>query len=725
MGILGCCKKKPKQQVNPSLPPPNGASPLKAHRSTTINPVGQPYLKAPLDEGFAGSPEHWKMQGSIRAEPGEFKFPKHSPESPKLIGSGNNRPSAPQILGSKSKVAPKMILRPQEDLAEDKTLARKFHQGSEQMLQTNNTIGNSPKRGDLHLSPKRFRTTLAHRMSNGGKNYVIVVGEHPGEDGLAIRRKSSPAKEVNQILKLRETSPPEDTGSENVEPEVKEYKFPSTIAANDGMQKPIKVPVETEMLQRQLKMSRLRTPARSGTTPIVLENHELIVSSRGTLGNKSKFTPSESSKNDKGLAPTIPEIRRNLDSKDLHDGQPGLNLPKSMTSFHLNEGSAINTSMQRYSNSQNRGSQTLRESFDKLSNDDSLYMSRMMLSPPANNTRNIKGEFGLRGAGSGSDSNHAASEGKELDFSPGLPKRAVNNLNHPSNKTLNLPGNPEHYQISLLDPGNSQRGEHSDGLALRQARSASPKAHVGRITGYRTLPYQKLLSQIMSKDRLGGFGDRNEVMDISEGTQNNINKTTNVSKAEGDNSPMVGHGSGSGLEHSHPFDKNTSVEKRSAKKDTLLTANHTLGMPPHKQNTGSSKSFVFDEDQMLHRHDYSVLDFSIAGMSAMPRDRRKMKLKDSKSRFNRTLMSQSVLGGPDGEEEVRQNKDLNTTYIQHTETVNPKKMRDYGCVASGTRTKINQYILLTQIGKGGWGEVFLSVDTNSKHKYVADSNRRR
>lgn len=711
MGVLGCCKKKPKQPVNPPQPVSNSMSPSKVHRSTTITPAGHLYLKAPLDQGFTDSPEYRKVQGSIHVDNGEFKFPKNLPESPKLVGSGMMKSGGSQIL-AKNKVAPKMILRATEEVADDRSPIRKFHQASEQILPTNNTLGNSPKRNENHLSPKRFRTTLAHRMSNGGKNYVIVVGEHPGEDGLAIRRKSSPAKEVNKIMKLRDVSPPLDTGSENVDSEIKEYKFPSTIVTNEGPEKPRKVAVETDILQKQLKMSRLRTPARSGTTPLVLGNHEIGVGSTGTLGKKSRLAPSESSKNDKGLVPSIQDPRKIQDAKEPSSGQQGLDLPKSLTSFHINEGSGVNTSMMRYSNSQNRESQTLRESFDKLSNDDSLYMSRMMLSPPVNQTRNIRRDFGLK-AGSGSDSNHAASDGKELDFSPGLKQ-----INHNSNKTLNLPENRDGYQKSLLDPGNSQRGELSDGLGLRQARSASPKAHVGRITGYRTLPYQKLLSQIMLKDRAPGFGFQTDAMDVSEATQHMMNKTTNVSKAEGENSPMVGYGSGSGQENSHPFDKNTSRDNRSPKKNTLLGGNHTLGMPPLKQNTGSSKSFVFDEDHMLHRHDYSVLDFSIAGMSGVHRDRRKMKLKDSKSRFNRTLMSQSVLGGQDGEEEVRQNKDLNTTYIQHTETVNPKKMRDYGCVASGTRTKINQYILLTQIGKGGWGEVFLSVDTNTKHKYV-------
>jgi hypothetical protein len=172
------------------------------------------------------------------------------------------------------------------------------------------------------------------------------------------------------------------------------------------------------------------------------------------------------------------------------------------------------------------------------------------------------------------------------------------------------------------------------------------------------------------------------------------------------------------------FNKNTWIDKQSMKIEPTIAAN-TLIMPTNNPNTGSSKSFVFDEDHLLQKHDYSVLDFSIAGISAKHRDRRRLKLTgNGKTRFNRTLMSQSVIGAPakdekeDPEEEVRQNKDLNTTYIQLAETVNPKKMRDYGCVASGTRTKINQYILLTQIGKGGWGEVFLSVDTNTKQKYV-------
>jgi hypothetical protein len=68
---------------------------------------------------------------------------------------------------------------------------------------------------------------------------------------------------------------------------------------------------------------------------------------------------------------------------------------------------------------------------------------------------------------------------------------------------------------------------------------------------------------------------------------------------------------------------------------------------------------------------------------------------------------------------ARQNKDLNTTYVYKSEIIKGrKKSRDLGLGISGSVTQINQYIMITNIGKGGWGEVYLAIDTNTQTKYV-------
>lgn len=711
MGLFGCCKKKPKQQVFPPPARPQvSLSPSKGQPSVSHLHEQQSYLQAPLDEGFAGSPDHWKAKETLRVQPTEFKFPGNLPQSPKLVNSANLKSN--QILGNKSKVVPKMILRP-EKAEDEQTQTRKFHETKDNPLPIHilNTGPTGIKRADHHItSPKRFRTTLAHRTSNGGKDYVIVVGEH-GEDGLAVRRKSSPAKEVNKVLQLNQELP---FGEEHIPSKKFHLELKQDSELSGKVHEPArerKVSTESDLLQKQLKRSR-----QSGS---LLHKHNPKSEVRKRSLKMSSLTPSYdiNLEREKSLESNV-QGERDPTSKEALEIRKELPIPKTTSTLQMLEGSAQVSSMQKYSNSQNRSSQTFRESFD---NDDSLYMSRMMLSPPVNHTRQVAREQALkRDHNSGSNE---ASDGKEIEFSPGLKRSQLHYFGQaeqqPSNKTLRLPDLTSRNKGGLLNPAEYERNEQSEVLPMRQARSASPKAHVGRITGYRTLPYKKLLSEIMMNQRPSTFKDSPDLMDASEATNNYVNKTTNISK--GDTHPMIRQGSGSAQEQSNLIDKNTSLDKRSLRQDTHLTAGHTLGMPLQPTN-GSSKSFVFDEDQMLHKHDYSVLDFSIAGMSGVKRDRRKLGIKaDSKSRFNRTQMSQSVLGGhskDDGEEEVRQNKDLNTTYIQHTETVNPKKMRDYGCVASGTRTKINQYILLTPIGQGGWGEVFLSVDTNTKHKYV-------
>ena len=69
--------------------------------------------------------------------------------------------------------------------------------------------------------------------------------------------------------------------------------------------------------------------------------------------------------------------------------------------------------------------------------------------------------------------------------------------------------------------------------------------------------------------------------------------------------------------------------------------------------------------------------------------------------------------------EVRENKDLNTTYIRENKMIGPKGApKDLGFSVNGKRMKINEYILVKMIGQGGWGEVFMGVHELSKIRYV-------
>ena len=73
------------------------------------------------------------------------------------------------------------------------------------------------------------------------------------------------------------------------------------------------------------------------------------------------------------------------------------------------------------------------------------------------------------------------------------------------------------------------------------------------------------------------------------------------------------------------------------------------------------------------------------------------------------------------DEEIRQNKDLNTTYIRETKVLGAKKSSNaVGYMVKSKTTQINHYVLLSTIGKGAWGEVFLGIDieTPEKLKYV-------
>lgn len=64
------------------------------------------------------------------------------------------------------------------------------------------------------------------------------------------------------------------------------------------------------------------------------------------------------------------------------------------------------------------------------------------------------------------------------------------------------------------------------------------------------------------------------------------------------------------------------------------------------------------------------------------------------------------------------NKDLNTVYVKSSEINARRSSQIVGFVVTGKRTKINQYVLVSSIGKGGWGEVFMAIDVITKVKYA-------
>ena len=74
------------------------------------------------------------------------------------------------------------------------------------------------------------------------------------------------------------------------------------------------------------------------------------------------------------------------------------------------------------------------------------------------------------------------------------------------------------------------------------------------------------------------------------------------------------------------------------------------------------------------------------------------------------------------------NVDLNTTYIrsiQHLTPIKLKGLKDLGVHIEGKRTQINDYVLLKNIGSGGWSEeVYLAFHVNTKQKYVDSCDSR-
>lgn len=168
-----------------------------------------------------------------------------------------------------------------------------------------------------------------------------------------------------------------------------------------------------------------------------------------------------------------------------------------------------------------------------------------------------------------------------------------------------------------------------------------------------------------------------------------------------------------------------SPRKNEDSKNYLSTLfNQTTGL----QNNVSVLVCEQDDINKLDKNNFSIMDFSINQSTGQPtrsrsvRSQTRIESRQPIRRQTRRLGSRVPCQGLSQDRdniEIRENKDLNTTYIRSTGMIAPKHAeRDLGMKMSGMRTKINQYVIVKSLGKGAWGEVYLVVDIDTKIKYV-------
>lgn len=174
------------------------------------------------------------------------------------------------------------------------------------------------------------------------------------------------------------------------------------------------------------------------------------------------------------------------------------------------------------------------------------------------------------------------------------------------------------------------------------------------------------------------------------------------------------------------------------KKDNMKLFADTSSLGVHRSNGGSQKSIlvVTDNDNFdqFSRNDFSTIDITMnldkSQLPPLPTKRRQDRgsslglknlnsnLKQSRKATSTSKVDQntSIMREDD---DMRQNKDLNTTYVYKTEVMGPKKTsRDHGISVTGKVTQINQYIMVSVIGRGGWGEVYLAFHSTTREKFV-------
>lgn len=142
---------------------------------------------------------------------------------------------------------------------------------------------------------------------------------------------------------------------------------------------------------------------------------------------------------------------------------------------------------------------------------------------------------------------------------------------------------------------------------------------------------------------------------------------------------------------------------------------------PSRSNSGSvsQQSLMVNEGDAINdinRTEYSNLDFSILPCGEnSPRS-----ITPSKKSLEIVEKAKQELEEQEGENagNSKFNKDLNTVYVRSSEINARRSSQIVGFVVTGKRTKINQYVLVSSIGKGGWGEVFMAIDVITKVKYA-------
>jgi len=177
---------------------------------------------------------------------------------------------------------------------------------------------------------------------------------------------------------------------------------------------------------------------------------------------------------------------------------------------------------------------------------------------------------------------------------------------------------------------------------------------------------------------------------------------------------------------------------------------HSVMLEPNLSPTNrkNSETSILQDDQddfnKLSQKDISALNFSVQDANKDSKDSRDSigEIPSKKPKRKRRL--ESFMIDPDHSKkhakdgEVRKqslfanksfnlnesrdefNEKLNTSYIKKKENLTPKvSMQQHGFKIEGMRTKINDYVLIKTIGKGGWTEdVFLGVNITTKELFV-------
>lgn len=171
--------------------------------------------------------------------------------------------------------------------------------------------------------------------------------------------------------------------------------------------------------------------------------------------------------------------------------------------------------------------------------------------------------------------------------------------------------------------------------------------------------------------------------------------------------------------------RNTILSNVQTKNNDSHSSSHNIFNPNHSESSNNlsmrshNKTLLLDDNDTFLRNNLETsINLSVvSGMISPSPSKCRRSVKMAKRVPRGSVLTRKSCDVTALKDTPSINKSLSTIYI-NSRKGNVESQLNSSSV-SYRRTMINDYIVLKKIGKGGWSDVLLAVDANTKKKYVA------